>query len=95
MMANLAAAMNASIYLRLVSVCLWITPCCAFAQYPGWQQAIDYTMDITVDAPLHQYTGSMDVTYTNNSPDALDRIPFHLFFNAFQRFRCHMPVATP
>ena len=48
MMANLAAAMNASIYLRLVSVCLWITPCCAFAQYPGWQQAIDYTMDITV-----------------------------------------------
>ena len=84
MMANLAPAMKASIYLRLFSFCLVFVSCSALAQFPGWQQAVDYTMDITVDAPLHQYSGTMDVTYTNNSPDALDRIPFHLFFNAFQ-----------
>jgi hypothetical protein len=54
------------------------------AQFPGWQQAIAYTMDIDVDAASHSYDGNMSVMYTNNSPDALDRIPFHLFFNAFQ-----------
>ena len=41
-------------------------------------------MDITVDAPQHQYAGVMDLVYVNHSPDALERIPFHLFFNAFQ-----------
>ena len=83
-MATFAAAMYATIRPLLFSFLLLSAPVCALAQYPGWQQAVDYTMDITVDAPVHQYAGSMDVTYTNNSPDALDRIPFHLFFNAFQ-----------
>lgn len=54
------------------------------AQYPGWQQAVDYTMDITVDTSAHQYTGFMKVVLRNNSPEALDKAYFHLFFNAFQ-----------
>ncbi|MGB0171682.1 MAG: M1 family peptidase, partial [Flavobacteriales bacterium] len=54
------------------------------AQYPGWQQEMDCTMDITMDVDVHQYAGVMELTYINHSPDALDRIPFHLFFNAFQ-----------
>jgi len=61
--------------------------CCYFislGQYPGWQQAVDYSMDITLDTALHQYGGSMTVTLKNNSPDALDKAYFHLFFNAFQ-----------
>jgi hypothetical protein len=56
----------------------------AAAQYPGWQQAVDYTMDIAVDTASHQYTGSMKVVLKNNSPEALDKAYFHLFFNAFQ-----------
>ena len=54
------------------------------AQYPGWQQEMDCTMDITMDVDVHQYSGAMDLTYINHSPDVLERIPFHLFFNAFQ-----------
>ena len=54
------------------------------AQYPGWQQEMDCTMDITMDVDVHQYSGVMDLTYINHSPDVLERIPFHLFFNAFQ-----------
>ena len=54
------------------------------AQYPGWQQAIDYTMDVTLDTALHQYQGQMTAKLKNNSPDELDRAFFHLFFNAFQ-----------
>ena len=60
---------------------------CAFTalgQYPGWQQEMDCTMDITMDVDVHQYAGVMDLTYINRSPDVLERIPFHLFFNAFQ-----------
>ena len=45
---------------------------------------MDCTMDITMDVDVHQYAGVMELTYINHSPDVLDRIPFHLFFNAFQ-----------
>ena len=41
-------------------------------------------MDITMDVDVHQYSGVMDLTYINHSPDVLERIPFHLFSNAFQ-----------
>jgi hypothetical protein len=34
-----------------------------------WQQEIAYTMDIQVDAEAHQYTGTQEVIYTNNSPE--------------------------
>jgi hypothetical protein len=49
-----------------------------------WQQEIAYTMDIQVDAEAHQYTGTQEVIYTNNSPDVITRVYYHLFFNAFQ-----------
>ncbi len=84
-MATFAATMQAPLQsLGTALLVLLSGPLTISAQYPGWQQAVDYTMDITVDAPLHQYAGVADITYTNNSPDILDRIPFHLFFNAFQ-----------
>lgn len=84
-MANFTAAMKAP-FLHTVSLLFLLSGISGsiLCQYPGWQQAVDYSMDITVDAPVHRYAGVMDVVYTNNSPDALDRIPFHLFFNAFQ-----------
>ena len=56
----------------------------AFGQYPGWQQQANYTIDIVVDTSNHQYNGSMKVVYTNNSPETLERVFWHLFFNAFQ-----------
>lgn len=54
------------------------------AQDCYWQQAINYEMEIDVDAKKNQYKGKQTVTYTNNSPDTLDRIFYHLYFNAFQ-----------
>ena len=41
-------------------------------------------MDIEVDPALHQYTGSQTLVYTNNSPDHLEKVFYHLYFNAFQ-----------
>lgn len=49
-----------------------------------WQQKVDYKMDIDVDAENGRYKGKQVLTYTNNSPDALDRVFYHLYFNAFQ-----------
>jgi hypothetical protein len=49
-----------------------------------WQQHVDYTMNIDVNAEKHQYKGTQKLVYTNNSPEILDRVFYHLYFNAFQ-----------
>lgn len=49
-----------------------------------WQQRAEYVMDVDVDAEQHQFTGSQKLTYYNNSPDTLNRVFYHLYFNAFQ-----------
>ncbi|MEX0661431.1 MAG: M1 family metallopeptidase [Balneolaceae bacterium] len=55
------------------------------AQKQGyWQQAVEYEMDIDVDVETNRFDGIQKLTYHNNSPDTLDRVFYHLFFNAFQ-----------
>ncbi len=49
-----------------------------------WQQHVKYDMDIDMDVKNYQYTGKQELEYTNNSPDTLNRVFYHLFFNAFQ-----------
>ena len=49
-----------------------------------WQQHVDYTMDVKMDVETYQYNGTQKLVYTNNSPDALSRVYYHLYFNAFQ-----------
>ena len=55
------------------------------AQNTGyWQQHVDYTMEVDMDVENFQYTGTQKLVYTNNSPDTLKRVYYHLYFNAFQ-----------
>lgn len=49
-----------------------------------WQQHVDYTMEIDMNVKNHQYTGIQELVYTNNSPDTLKKVFYHLYFNAFQ-----------
>ena len=49
-----------------------------------WQQHADYTMDIDMDVNNYQYKGIQKLVYTNNSPDELNKVFYHLYFNAFQ-----------
>ena len=51
------------------------------AQY--WQQKVDYTMSVRLDTETAVYTGSQKLVYTNNSPETLKKIFYHLYFNAF------------
>lgn len=49
-----------------------------------WQQHADYSMTIDMDVNNYQYQGTQKLVYTNNSPDVLNRVYYHLYFNAFQ-----------
>ncbi len=49
-----------------------------------WQQEADYEMFIDFDHKKHRFKGTQTITYTNNSPDVLDKLFYHLYFNAFQ-----------
>ena len=49
-----------------------------------WQQDIYYNIKATVDEETDIITATEQLTYTNNSPDELDVVYFHLYQNAFQ-----------
>ncbi len=49
-----------------------------------WQQHIKYIMDIDMNVNKHQYLGKQTLYYTNNSPDTLHKVFYHLYWNAFQ-----------
>ncbi|SKC09319.1 hypothetical protein SAMN05660477_02957 [Soonwooa buanensis] len=50
-----------------------------------WQQAVNYNLNITLDDTQNKFTGSAEVSYTNNSPDALKFIWFQLDQNLFKK----------
>ncbi len=54
------------------------------AQPDRWQQRVAYVMDIKMDVKKHRYEGTQKLTYTNNSPDTLQKVFYHLYWNAFQ-----------
>ena len=49
-----------------------------------WQQSVEYDMDIDFNVETNQFTGIQTLKYSNNSPDTLNKIFYHLYFNAFQ-----------
>ncbi|VAW16101.1 Zn-dependent aminopeptidase, partial [hydrothermal vent metagenome] len=49
-----------------------------------WQQHVDYTMDIEMNVENYQFDGKQKLVYTNNSPDDLNEVFYHVQFNAFQ-----------
>ena len=65
----------------LLLACTVIT---SYAQPDRWQQRVKYTMDINVNVTTNQFTGKQKLEYTNNSPDTLTKVFYHLYFNAFQ-----------
>jgi len=49
-----------------------------------WQQHVDYKMEVSMDVKTYKYRGKQELVYTNNSPDTLRRVFYHLYPNAFQ-----------
>ena len=66
--------------------CLFILLSLCFSAYSQnyWQQAVDYKMEVDIDVKTFKYSGEQELLYTNNSPDSLKKVFYHLYFNAFQ-----------
>jgi len=56
----------------------------SFAQPERWQQRIKYAINVKMDVQNNQFAGTEQIDYWNNSPDTLNRVFFHLYWNAFQ-----------
>ena len=54
------------------------------AQPDRWQQRVKYTMHVNMDVITNRFTGKQVLEYTNNSPDTLTQVFYHLYWNAFQ-----------
>ena len=49
-----------------------------------WQQHAEYKMDINMDVSDFTFKGDQEIVYTNNSNDTINKVYYHLFFNAFK-----------
>lgn len=56
----------------------------SFAQLDRWQQRVNYTINVNMNVQTNRFTGTQKLEYTNNSPDTLKRVYYHLYWNAFQ-----------
>ena len=50
----------------------------------SWQQSVDYYLNVTLDDVNHSLKGEAKFLYTNNSPDALTELYFHLWPNGYK-----------
>jgi hypothetical protein len=68
-------------------VALWLVfiGTTAHAQY--WQQKVDYTIEVKLNDKDKTLDGFEKIIYTNNSPDTLRYIWFHVWPNAFKNDR--------
>jgi len=73
--------MRIAIWIICLSLSMSLT---VSAQADRWQQKIKYEMEIDFDVKSHTFEGQQKIKYWNNSPDTLDKIFYHLYFNAFQ-----------
>lgn len=71
-----------SVFLLLSSVICHLSS--ALAQSDRWQQRVKYNISVTMDVVTNRFTGTEKLEYTNNSPDTLSKVYFHLYWNAFQ-----------
>ena len=60
------------------------SPSFSIAQSDRWQQRVKYKMNIDIDVNTNRFTGKQRLEYSNNSPLALSKVFYHLYWNAFQ-----------
>ena len=50
-----------------------------------WQNTADYTLRVSFDPSTRRVSGTVDIAYQNNSPDALPQLWFKLYPNLYQK----------
>ncbi len=73
--------------MRIILFFVWLTIGCYYkgvAQNNYWQQQVNYTINVSLDDSRHSLKGFATIDYTNNSPDTLSFIWFHIWPNAYK-----------
>jgi hypothetical protein len=68
----------------LIIAAILLTCLSAYAGTPYFQQRVNYDIKADFDTESSKIAALEYITYINNSPDTLDVIYFHLYYNAFQ-----------
>ncbi|MBC8034380.1 MAG: hypothetical protein H7Y03_09550 [Chitinophagaceae bacterium] len=63
---------------------LLLLPFCLQGQAQRWQQKIDFKIEVALNDKEHTLDGFEQIDYTNNSPDTLTFIWFHVWANAYK-----------
>ena len=67
---------------RLILISYLIFTSSVFSQN-YWQQEANYKIFVDLNTKKDTYIGNQEIIYTNNSLDTLNKVFFHLYFNAF------------
>ena len=70
--------------LSILSIAIFTLVSNLSAQADRWQQHIDYKINAALNVQTNIVKGTENIVYTNNSPDTLRKIYFHMYWNAFQ-----------
>jgi len=54
---------------------------------PYFQQHVAYNIDVRLNDIMHELDATITIQYTNNSPDKLEFIYFHLWPNAYKNYK--------
>ena len=57
-----------------------------------WQNRADYKINCTLDTGAHKVTGSVEITYTNNSPDDLEFVWLQMDQNIYKENSANSPL---
>ena len=60
-----------------------------------WQNSADYKIKVSFNPLTRQLTGTVEIDYTNNSPDTLKKIQFKLYPNLFQKQAMRNSFVSP
>jgi len=72
---------------RFAFVFVCVLPLFGLSQEPYWQQTVDYRINVALNDAENTLDAFETINYTNNSPDTLHFIWFHLWPNAYKNDR--------
>jgi hypothetical protein len=72
---------------KIVIFITYCFPLFSYSQHNYWQQQVDYRIDVSLNDIENTISGFEKIIYTNNSPDTLQYIWFHLWPNAYKNDR--------
>lgn len=73
------------LFIKFSFILIMVFTCSAVNSQVGyWQQKVDYDIAIDFNENDHTFRGRQTINYHNNSPDTLNKLYFHLYYNAFR-----------